>query len=94
MYGTGYIFSRKFFTGWVSVGIIWIFCSFFGVGLFPIFEGRKSLARTFKFLVKDITGKSSPKTLLAQEAAAADDKTAGDATPPEKAGVKEQVYSS
>lgn len=94
MYGTGYIFSKKFFTGWVVVGIIWIFCSFFGVGLFPIFEGRKSLARTFKFLIKDITGKSHPKTLHAQDAAAEDDKTAGDATPPEKAGVKEQIYSS
>lgn len=30
MYGTGYIFSLKFFTGWVVVGIIWIFFSLFG----------------------------------------------------------------
>jgi hypothetical protein len=27
LYGTGYIFSKKFFTGWVSVGIIWMFFS-------------------------------------------------------------------
>jgi urea-proton symporter len=30
MYGTGYIFSLKFFTGWVVVGIMWIFFSLFG----------------------------------------------------------------
>ena len=30
MYGSGYIFSVKFFTGWVVVGIMWIFFSLFG----------------------------------------------------------------
>lgn len=60
MYGSGYIFSKKFFTGWVVVGIIWIFCSLFGVGLFPIFEGRKTLFDTFKFIWLDITGKRHP----------------------------------
>ena len=30
MYGTGYIFSVRFFTGWVVVGIMWIFFSLFG----------------------------------------------------------------
>jgi hypothetical protein len=27
MYGSGYIFSKKFFTGWVSFGILWLFFS-------------------------------------------------------------------
>jgi urea-proton symporter len=30
MYGTGYIFSVDFFTGWVVVGLMWIFFSLFG----------------------------------------------------------------
>jgi urea-proton symporter len=30
LYGTGYIFSLEFFTGWVVVGIIWIFLSLLG----------------------------------------------------------------
>ena len=30
MYGSSYIFSLDFFTGWVVVGIIWIFFSLFG----------------------------------------------------------------
>ena len=29
MYGSGYVFSRKFFTGWVVVGILWLFFSAF-----------------------------------------------------------------
>lgn len=60
MYGSGYIFSKPFFTGWVVVGIIWIFCSLFGVGLFPIFEGRRTLINTVKFIYLDITGKKRP----------------------------------
>ncbi|KAH7136767.1 Sodium:solute symporter family-domain-containing protein [Dactylonectria estremocensis] len=62
MYGTAYIFSKKFFTGWVSVGIIWIFCSFIAVGLYPVFEGRKTLARTAKYIYLDLTGRRSFKT--------------------------------
>ena len=89
MYGTGYIFSKRFFTGWVVVGIIWIFCSLFAVGLFPIFEGRKTLVNTFKFIFLDVTGKKHPKTMHAQEGmedtAVVDTKgTPGDVTPTEK----------
>lgn len=62
MYGTAYIFSKPFFTGWVSVGIIWIFCSFIAVGLFPVFEGRKTLVRTAKYIYLDLTGSRSFKT--------------------------------
>lgn len=29
MYGSGYIFSANFFTGWIVVGMIWIFLSLF-----------------------------------------------------------------
>jgi len=92
MYGSGYIFSKPFFTGWVTVGIIWIFCSFIGVGLFPIWEGRETLVKTCKFVFSDITGKTHPKTIHAQ--AAADKTSPGDATPPEKAPVKEGITAS
>ena len=57
MYGTGYIFSKKFFTGWVYVGILWLFFSAGCVGLYPLFEGRHSMARTFKGIVADLQGK-------------------------------------
>ena len=35
MYGSRYIFSKKFFTGWVVVMIIWIFISAFCVCVYP-----------------------------------------------------------
>ncbi len=81
MYGSGYIFSKPFFTGWVTVGIIWIFCSLGAVGLFPVFEGRKTLFATFKYIYQDITGKRHPKTIHAERQAAI---TPGDVTPTEK----------
>ncbi|KAK3934901.1 urea transporter [Diplogelasinospora grovesii] len=96
MYGSGYIFSKPFFTGWVTVGIIWIFCSFFGVGLFPIIEGRKTLVSTFKFMYLDIAGKKHPKTIHAQTPVLEEKTThsPGDVTPPEKIPPKEDISSS
>lgn len=56
MYGSGYIFSKPFFTGWVAVGILWMFCSAFCVGVYPVWEGRKTSSRTLVAIFKDLTG--------------------------------------
>jgi hypothetical protein len=61
LYGTGYIFSEKFFAGWVIVGIIWLLCSSMAVGVYPLWEGRESLARNFGGMWKDITGKGGKR---------------------------------
>jgi urea-proton symporter len=52
MYGTGYIFSKGFFTGWVAIGILWLFCSSFCVALYPLWEGECSpdMLRSFSCL--------------------------------------------
>lgn len=60
MYGTGYIFSAKFFTGWVVVGIIWLFGSLLAVGVFPVWEGRKDLWATAMAIWLDVTGQQHP----------------------------------
>jgi len=91
LYGTGYIFSKKFFTGWVTVGIIWIFCSFIGVGLFPIWESRDTLARTTKALFCDLVGREKTQTIQAQPVEG--QKISGDVTPTEKSPAKEAVTS-
>jgi hypothetical protein len=62
MYGSGYIFSKKFFTGWVVVGFIWLFVTAVCVGIYPVFEGRKTIFRTFKSMWLDVTGKKHPVT--------------------------------
>ena len=62
MYGSGYIFSKKFFTGWVVVGILWLFCSSICVGIYPLWEGRKTCSRTIKAIFMDVTGRGRPIT--------------------------------
>lgn len=56
LYGSGYVFSKRFFTGWVVVGILWLFGSAFCVGLYPLLEGRRSMAHTFRGIVRDLKG--------------------------------------
>ncbi|KAF5512041.1 putative urea active transporter 1 [Colletotrichum aenigma] len=93
MYGSGYIFSKPFFTGWVVVGILWIFCSFFAVGLFPIFEGRATLIHTVKSMV---SGKKPTRHISTQGEEEVNEKTSpGTATPEKKhEGANEAITSS
>jgi urea-proton symporter len=67
LYGSGYIFSKKFFTGWVTVGIIWIFFSTACVGVYPLWEGRSTIFRTAKAIYADVFGGGRP--LLGRAAA-------------------------
>ena len=46
--------------GWVTVGILWLFCSAFCVVLFPLWQGRKTMVHTFKSMYLDATGKHRP----------------------------------
>ncbi|KAK2740591.1 hypothetical protein FQN55_008800 [Onygenales sp. PD_40] len=84
MFGSGYVFSKKFFTGWISVGFIWLFGTAFGVIVFPFWEGRATMKHTIKSMYFDMTGKKSLKTLRAQEGLEAEEASQGDSTPVEK----------
>jgi hypothetical protein len=102
MYGTGYIFSKKFFTGWVVVGIIWLIGSLCCVGVFPVWEGRQALYHTFRSIYLDVTGKQHPAKYHNSEAiyveGQTEDSKDGADTPPaskemdvaEKAGIDTQ----
>lgn len=56
MYGTSYVFSKDFFTGWAVVGMLWLFCSAFGVIVYPLYEGRGSIIRIVRLMGKDLLG--------------------------------------
>jgi urea-proton symporter len=99
LYGSSYIFSKKFFTGWVTVGIIWLFCSTACVGVFPLWQGRKTMAHTVKSMWADMRGKYRPQlvgregvvegedgSVEAEKGAvvAEKEKTSGSQTPEEK----------
>lgn len=58
MFGTGYIFSKQFFSGWVIVGIIWLFFSTFAVEILPLWQGREQIWHTLRGIWWDMTGKS------------------------------------
>jgi len=61
LYGTGYVFSKPFFTGWVSIGIIWLFFSAACVGIYPLWEGRHSMKHTFGGIARDLMGRGRTK---------------------------------
>ncbi|KAG5973466.1 hypothetical protein E4U55_000525 [Claviceps digitariae] len=89
LYGSGYIFSKKFFTGWVAVGIIWIFCSFIAVGVYPAWESRKTLIKVVRLLA---TGQKSRLVLEGQSPGqVSSESSSGDATPVVKTGFVSKV---
>jgi hypothetical protein len=82
MYGSSYVFSKKFFTGWVVVGLIWLFCTTFGVVIFPLWEGRQSIMRVVRLMALDLTGKRP--AAVGQKSRVHEDNSSGVATPTEK----------
>lgn len=65
MYASSYVFSRQFFTGWVVVGILWLFVTTFGVVVFPLVEGRESIIRVVRMMGADLMGLRGRKRRLA-----------------------------
>ncbi|KAL3435610.1 Sodium:solute symporter family-domain-containing protein [Aspergillus tetrazonus] len=85
MYGSGYVFSKKFFTGWVVVGIIWLFGTAFGVILFPLWEGRSSIKRVGKLMLLDAMGRQwKSSALVGQRDEESEESGSGAVTPSEK----------
>lgn len=85
MYGTSYVFSKKFFTGWVVVGLIWLFCTLCGVVIFPLYEGRESIIRTARLMTLDLMGRK-PMAVYRGRKAEGDASRSGVVTPTEKVG--------
>jgi SSS family transporter len=80
IYGSRYVFSQSFFTGWVVVAIIWIFISLILVGIYPLWEGRNSIIRTVKSVFK---GPDARTAGIVVEGVP-EGKTSGTATPDKK----------
>lgn len=86
MYGSSYVFSKKFFTGWVVVGLIWLFCTLFGVVVFPLYEGRESIMRVSRMMFLDLMGRKP----VVYRGKADEAQPSGVATPTEIVGEKSQ----
>ncbi|KAL3481042.1 Sodium:solute symporter family-domain-containing protein [Aspergillus californicus] len=48
MYGTGYIFSKRFFTGWIVVTFIWAFFGAITITCLPLWQSRREIRAFFK----------------------------------------------
>ncbi|OBZ89005.1 putative urea active transporter 1 [Choanephora cucurbitarum] len=66
MFFSKYVFSKSFFTGWITVSFIWVFCSIIAVGIYPIFEARHTIALILKEIGRDITGKRHDLPIIAK----------------------------
>ncbi|TEA13910.1 putative urea active transporter 1 [Colletotrichum sidae] len=76
LYGSGYIFSKTFFTGWVVVGITWLFMSVIIVVFLPVYESRSTIVRTSRMMFKDMLGLRGGKPIT-------EGQSPGTQTPPE-----------
>ncbi|KAL3292054.1 sodium symporter family protein [Colletotrichum asianum] len=87
LYGSGYVFSKQFFTGWVVVGITWLFASVIMVVFLPIFESRSTVIRTTRMMFKDLLGVRGGKVL-------SEGHSPGSRTPPEPASTAKMELKS
>lgn len=58
MYGSGYVFSKPFFRGWIVVLFIWSFFTAFVVIVGPVWEGRHGIYTTARGIYWDLTGQT------------------------------------
>lgn len=64
LFGTGYIYSRSFFTGWVVVSFIWVWTSMTICVIYPILESTGALREVSTGLWRDVAslmGRKKPK---------------------------------
>ena len=45
-----YIFTKPFFSGWVTVAIFWQFFALFAVVIYPVYDGRHEIAKSIRGL--------------------------------------------
>ncbi|KAL1845884.1 hypothetical protein Plec18170_009484 [Paecilomyces lecythidis] len=54
-----YIFTKPFFSGWVTVSLIWQFFALIAVVIYPVWDGRHAIARVFRGIARDVKFKTS-----------------------------------
>ncbi|KAL9617806.1 MAG: hypothetical protein Q9160_007411 [Pyrenula sp. 1 TL-2023] len=51
-----WIFTRTFFGGWITMAIVWHFGAIVAVILYPIYDGRREIAKSIRGIAKELTG--------------------------------------
>lgn len=48
-----YVWSKAFFRGWTGVAMALLYFTFFAIGVYPLYDGRHSLAKVFTGIYRD-----------------------------------------
>ncbi|EDK38805.1 hypothetical protein PGUG_02903 [Meyerozyma guilliermondii ATCC 6260] len=51
LYGSKYIFSKRFFTGWIVVAFLWAFFAVYVIIVIPVWDGRQALGRLYRIMM-------------------------------------------
>lgn len=74
MYGTGYIFSKRFFTGWIVVTFIWAFFGAITITCLPLWQSRRQVRAFFAAVLGGSSGHGKEEDIQAS-AVVVEDKT-------------------
>jgi len=72
LFGTGYIYNKAFFTGWIVVSFIWVWVSMIICVIYPVVESTGALKNVSVGLWRDcraLIGGRKPRTVAEQGAA-------------------------
>lgn len=76
MYGQNYIYSKKFFKGWIIIIMIWLIVAATFVICYPIWESREVLKEIFKLMTgKTAAKESTPEVIDSPATEDADDES-------------------
>jgi urea-proton symporter len=57
-----YIFTKTFFSGWVTMAIVWHFAAMFAVIVYPVYDGRHEIARAARGIVNELKSRKGNST--------------------------------
>jgi hypothetical protein len=74
MYGTGYIFSKGFFTGWIVFTFIWGFFGAITITCFPLWQSRGEITAFLSAVVGGLSGQKHEEVEVASPGVVVQDK--------------------
>jgi hypothetical protein len=74
MYGTGYIFSKGFFTGWIAFTFIWGFFGAITITRFPLWQSRREITAFLGAVVGGLSGQKHEQVEVASPGVMVQDK--------------------
>jgi hypothetical protein len=74
MYGTGYVFSKRFFTGWIVVTFIWGFFGAITITCFPLWQSRREITAFLGTVVGGLSGQKHEQVEVASPGVVVQDK--------------------